>query len=204
MSEEPDLKAQMEEKSRLKKGKISRLREINGLVSALQQELASSLPAQERGGPNPRRIHESIDKLEFQIATSAYTPAQEKELIREVETLKKELNAAIKGNEGWERARKIRAELRNIRDERKAIRKELDALSAELDMLYQKIITQGTREVHKRREGEERREQGRAMAQKRDRIRKEKESYKKEMAPYMKEVDPFVSLEDIAEVKKKK
>ncbi|PIT84082.1 hypothetical protein COU37_05495 [Candidatus Micrarchaeota archaeon CG10_big_fil_rev_8_21_14_0_10_45_29] len=204
MSEEPDLNAQMEEKSRLKKAKISRLREINGKMSQLQQELLSALPAQERSGPNPRKIQESMDKLEFYIATSAYTPAQEKDLIRKVDALKKELKAATKDNEGWEKARKVRAELRDMRDERRAIRKELDALSAELDSLYQKIIAQGTQEVHKRREGEARREQGRTMAHKRERIRKEKELYRKEMEPYMKEVDPFVSLEDIAEVKKKK
>ncbi|MFA5107952.1 MAG: hypothetical protein WC492_00250 [Candidatus Micrarchaeia archaeon] len=205
MEGKDDLRALMEKKSKEKKDLISTLRQTNNEIVDIQKELDAKYPkGDSKKSSSPSRIQERIDKLEFFIATSAYTAAQEKDLIRKLDVLKKEFNAATKDSAQWVALKKLRDDLRAKRDSRKQIRKDLDAMSKELDAIYQSIIEQGTKNVEDRKNREARRDDAHFHARKREDERKYKDAQKKEMAPYMKELDSFVSLEDIAEVKKKK
>ncbi|MFH1306634.1 MAG: hypothetical protein ABIH83_03190 [Candidatus Micrarchaeota archaeon] len=211
MEEKKSPQERMEQKIRDKKTLIRKLRETNNYSSQLQKELNAAFPRNADRKTNPAKIKEKIDRIEFQIATSAYTPAQEKELIRKVEALKKEMEKAMKNSKEWEKVREIRDKLKEKRNERNGIRKELDKISKDLDEIYKSIIERGTKSVMERGERKKKWEEATGRAKRREEIKKrkgeeriEREKQKKEMKPYMKEMNSFVSLEDIAEVKKKK
>jgi uncharacterized coiled-coil DUF342 family protein len=197
------LRERMEQRSAEKKALISSLRAKNSEIAELERTLAISLPKETAGKTSPGRIQEKLDKLEFSIATSAYTSAQEKDLVRQVSVLKKELDGAKKESGEWENAKKIRDALRARRDERRGIRETLDAISKELDELYKEIIEQGMKRAADRKMREEKKEEYEAREKKRSEKKKFAEEKRKESEPYMKEIDPFVSMEEIAEVKKK-
>jgi uncharacterized coiled-coil DUF342 family protein len=203
MEEKVDLHQVMEQKSAQKQKLIKELRASSSQLSQLQAELDAAMPKGGGSKMNPGRIQERIDKLEFQIATAAYTPAQEKDLVRQVSLLKKEFDIAAKDSKEWAVVRELRQKLRNGRQERKEIRKNLDALSLELDALYSKIIEKGKQRVEDRAVRQKKREEYKEREQKREEYRKQRDAERQEIAPFMKEVDTFVSLEDIAEVKKK-
>jgi len=194
----------MEQKSQLKKDKISVLRQVNKQLADLQDKLDAAMPKTDTArSQNPARLQEQVDKMEFYIATTAYTPAQEREMYREVQEVRKRLKQALAEDTVWGKVRAIRGKIREARNQRKEIRKELDSLSAELDGLYKSIIAQGAKSNEQRKEQEHRRSEGRERPYRHDDLRKSREAERSEMAPYMKEMDSFVSLEDIAIVKKK-
>jgi len=193
----------MENKSKEKKDKISVLRAVNKELSELQTELEKNMPKDVNRNKSPAALQKRIDKMEFHIATSAYTPAQEREMLKTITIVRKELKKAMADDKTWGKVREIRAKLREKRQKRKEIRKELDALSAELENLYKSIIAQGTKEVAHRKGMQKKRIEHKERTQKRREYAKQKEANRKEIAPYLKEVDGFVSLADIAEVKKK-
>lgn len=204
MENQDNPKELMEAKSKLKKEKISILRQVNKQLADLQKELDEAMPKdQQARSQNPARLQERVDKMEFYISTSAYTPAQEREMLRQVQEMRKELKKALADDKTWGKVREIRSKLRDARNQRKEIRKELDGLTAELDTLYKAIIAQGAKTAEKRRENEQKRTEFRERSYRREEYRKNQDAQRKEMAPYMKEVDSFVSLEDIAIVNKK-
>jgi uncharacterized coiled-coil DUF342 family protein len=195
----------MEAKSREKKEKIALLRSANKDLSDLQAQLEQEMPKDTATrSQNPSRLQERIDKMEFYIATSAYTPAQEREMLRNVQAERAELKKALADDKTWAGVRAIRSKLREKRQQRKDIRKELDGLSAELDRLYKSIIEQGTKDVAQRKDAQKKRFEARERGARHEDDRRRRDAERQELAPYMKEMDSFVSLEDIAEVKKKK
>lgn len=204
MENSQDPKQLMENKSREKKEKISTLRQVNKELAELQTQLDEAMPKDiANRGQSPAMLQKKIDKMEFHIATTAYTPAQEREMLREVQDARKEMQKANADDKTWGKVREIRSKLREKRQLRKDIRKNLDALSAELDVLYKSIIAQGTKDVENRKDMYKKREESKERSFKHREFRQRKDAERKEMAPYMKEMDSFVSLEDIAEVKKK-
>lgn len=203
MEQGEDLHQKMEQKSVEKQKLIKELRATSAQLMQLQKELEAQAPKEAGGRMSPQRIQEKIDKLEFQIATAAYTPAQEKDLVRQVEILRKEFTVATKDSKEWAAANELRKQLREGRQKRKEIRKNLDALSLELDALYSKIIEKGKARAQDREIRKKKHEEYKEREHKREEYRKQRDAERQEIAPYMKEVDTFVSLEDIAEVKKK-
>jgi uncharacterized coiled-coil DUF342 family protein len=204
VSELETARAQMEEKVKKKRELIKQLRDMAQEISKMQEELKEALPKdRDVRKKSPDRIKEEIEKLEFQIATSAYTPVQEKNMIRRMKTLKAEYKNAIQNNSEWKEVYAIKDKIRTKRKDRKKIKKELDSLSKELDELYKQIIAESAKNAKDRKARFERREDSTQRLKRREDYKKKKAAEKKEMEPYMKEIDSFVSLEDIAEIKKK-
>lgn len=196
-----DPKGLMEQKSKLKKEKITLLREVNKELAQLQAELDEAMPKDmATRSQNPTGLQEKIDKMEFYIATCAYTPAQEKEMVRSVQVIRNELKRALADDKTWGKVREIRTKIRTSRAQRKSLRKELDELSAQLDQLYKTIIETGTKQ---KKDLQQKRTNAKEYTHKKEEYRKQKEAHRKEIEPYMKEVDSFVSLEDIAIVDKR-
>ncbi|VVB56837.1 Uncharacterised protein [uncultured archaeon] len=196
MTDVQALREAMQAKLARKREIIDKLKESNSAIEKAKQELMA-LPQTGRPGRNsPERLEEQADRLEFQIATSAYTPAQEKALIRKLDVIRLELAAAKKEFETSGIGAEARKRLSDARNERRALVGELQTLRKEIDTIYKQLKDTDAQRAAERAERQTRRSAG-------EERRKAREEERKEMEPYMKEVDPFVSLEEIAEIKRK-
>lgn len=206
MSELQTAREKMEAKLARKKELLVRLHVIQARSEPLRGQLhAQGEKLRRLGGTYAlERLQAEAEKLEFSIATSAYTPAQEKELLKRMHGVQERLGAAKEKAKGWEESQKWRAELSVLLGERDAIRKELDGLRVELEALYQVIIRAGSQEILARREQQARTERKKEWAERDVERRKQRREEHDEMAPYLKDShDSHVSLEEIAVIKKK-
>lgn len=207
--------SRMEELEAKKRELVSKIRQVNTELREKRQHIASLLPnIRGKGKMSGRRLVEEVEGIEFQISTTAFTPAQEKSLIKRLKKAKEELDAAMKVDGVREKLDAARVEISALDRQYLEIDGQIKAVRAELDTLYKDILSknrqafeqrQHAREERQRQDGERRqrneREEGfRRMRSERDSRRSEE---RKEMEPFMKEVDPFVSLEEIAEIKRK-
>ncbi len=192
------LREAMQAKLQRKRTIIETLKNSNETVETLRRELMA-LPVAPRSASrsrSPERLAEQIDRMEFQIATSAYTSKQEKDMIRELEAVQAELAAARAEVKASGDGAQVRNKLDAARDERRKLVGELQTLRKDIDSIYQQLKAADEKRAEEMAERRERRSYG-------EEKRKAREEEAKENEPYMKEVDPFVSLEEIAEIKRK-
>jgi len=196
MTDVQALREAMQIKLQRKREIIDNLKASNSAIEAAKKELMA-LPSTGRTGRNsPERLAEQIDRLEFTIATSASTAKQEKDLIRQIDALRLELTQIQKEQQLSGVGAEARKKLETARDERRALVGELQTLRKEIDGIYKELKDSDAQRAQERTDRVER------HSTTNDR-RKAREEERKEMEPYMKEVDPFVSLEEIAEIKRK-
>jgi len=198
------LRAQMEEKQNAKRELVAKLREHNSKIMKIREEIKKvEPPKREKGTRTPNMIKKQIESLEFRISTSAFVPAQEKALLKQIRELQKELVVATKEHKVDAKLDEQYALLKAELSARGEVRSQANRLSAELEEIYQKIIRGGAEHAKKQEEMAEQKRQERIRARiKEARERRKKEEHE-EMKPYMKEYEPYVSLEEIAEIKKK-
>ncbi|MCX8162979.1 MAG: hypothetical protein N3D10_00290 [Candidatus Micrarchaeota archaeon] len=132
------LKEEMENKTKQKIEILKELRKVNLQIKKLREELQRKTPSDKKADPD--LIAKKIEKLEFYISTSAFTAAQEKEAIKKIEQLKKELEENMKNKEEWEAIKKLKAELKEQISRKNEIKKKLGNIIGELDEIYKKII----------------------------------------------------------------
>lgn len=188
----------MQSKLQRKREIIEILKTSNETIEKLRHELMSlPAPATRTGRTrSPARLAEQIDHMEFTIATSAYTSKQEKDMIRDLEVMQAELAAAKAEAKASGDGAQVRFKLDAARDERRKLVGELQSLRKDIDSIYQQLKAADEKRAEEMAERRERRAYG-------EEKRKAREEEQKENEPYMKEVDPFVSLEEIAEIKRK-
>ena len=149
--------------------------EIKALESVLR---AKSRP------PTPGRLRAEVERLEFQIATEAYTLDHELELLKKIKTKKALLEEAV------EFARKG-GRLRRLGEELAVLRKEREGIEAEIQDVKKEIIAM------------RRTEERRVFDQERKRKRTERDSERKrETEKYMGKTKDL-ELGDIAVIRKK-
>lgn len=206
----------MEEKLERKRVLIAKLKELNASMDELHAKLEVLRPQMKSGAmAAAERLADRAEKLEFSISTSAYTPAQERELLKGLKEVQDKLAAAKAGSAAMGEADGLREKIRSIGAERAALRNELDAMRAELESLYQTILKLGASR-HAEREARERGRQeyrakvedrqtrGREWKGRNEERRKAEAEERADMAPFLKDShDPHVSLEEIVEIKKK-
>jgi uncharacterized coiled-coil DUF342 family protein len=196
MTDVQALREAMQIKLQRKREIIDNLKASNSAIEAAKRELMS-LPSTGRPARNsPERLAEQIDRLEFTIATSAGNARQEKDLIRQIDALRLEMAQVKKEAEVSGIGAEARKKLETARDERRALVGELQTLRKEIDTIYKELKDSDAQRAQERTERTVHRSAS-------DERRKAREEERKEMEPYMKEVDPFVSLEEIAEIKRK-
>ncbi|MFH1095035.1 MAG: hypothetical protein V1728_02350 [Candidatus Micrarchaeota archaeon] len=204
MNDLPSARTTMEEKQKLKHGLIEQLRVHNEQIAKIRDAIQTIEPPQrDDGKDSPRRIAKSIEALDFQISTSAFTPAQEKELLRRMQILKKQLAETTQKQTVNTKLDEQYALLRAQLDARTALRKQISTIGDELEQLYQVIIKEGAEHAKARTQMREKRQEYDSRRKERTERTRHREEERKELEPYMKTYDSFVSLEEIAEIRKK-
>ncbi len=196
MTDVQALREAMQQKLARKREIIDQLKASNSAIEKAKQELMNLPHTGRPGKVSPERLEEQADRLEFAIATCAYTPAQEKALLRKLDVIRLELLQVKKEYEASGAGAEARKHLETARNERRALVGELQTLRKEIDTIYKELKDTDAQRAAERTDRTVRRSGN-------DERRKAREEERKEMEPYMKEVDPFVSLEEIAEIKRK-
>ena len=155
-------RAAMESKTARKRELINQLKGMNAKLMALREELNAHAPSVPARRTPTQRLQEQAEHMEFVIATSAYTPAQERAMLKELKVVQAKIGTAAVADQASAQARELRSKLRAALDERSLVQKELDALRSELEAIYQVILKAGAeraqlhakREEYKARQGE--------------------------------------------------
>lgn len=146
MDELKNLKELMEQKTKQKVELLKKLKTLNLGIREKQLEISKKIPKSKEGSViNPDVISKKIEKLEFYISTSAYTPTQEKMIIKKIDELKKQLKSSLENQKEWDEIKKIKEEIKQVSKKKKEIKAELTKIIAELDELYKKIIIFSTK-----------------------------------------------------------
>lgn len=201
---------------------IESLKAKNPLVLAARQKIAALIPfIRGKGAPQAIRLMEEAERLEFSIATEAYTPKKEKDLIKRLREIKKELSKHKELEAAQKKVDEARNELHSIMSEIKSLERQLASCRAACEAKYSEILAerksayearvkkreqkaqkyeQEKREAHQRHE----QEKHRRFEELRQRVRHEKKrEYDDEMAKYMKKHDDTVSMDEIVQIEKK-
>lgn len=164
---------------------IEEIRRINGRLGYKSYEEKAIEPYLKRKEEvRPGRLYRALDDVEFRIATEAYTPKIEKEMIKEAKKIKEGLKEAVVVGKMRKRQSFIRRDIKKLEEERKGVEKRLDEVRKRLRDLYD----------------EKRKREREKMDEKRREEKKKRE--KRKWKDYMKPVDKFVSLEEICIIEK--
>ncbi|MEM3362341.1 MAG: hypothetical protein QXV83_00725 [Candidatus Anstonellaceae archaeon] len=181
------LKELMETKTKEKIEVLKELRKTNLQIKKLIEELKNKTPKDKK--TNPDLISKKIEKLEFYISTSAFTPAQEREALRKIAELKKELNSSLQNKAEWEEVKRLKKLIKEERGKKLEIKKKLTDLIKELDEIYKKIINYSIGSKQKRQK-KQLKEEGGEKKELEGKIESEKE-------------EGYLTLEDILKLSQK-
>jgi len=143
--EYPEMLKQMASLKSEKETLLAKLKESLPALAKLRSELARLRAHTKKSShlPPPAEIEGRIDEIEFQIATSAYTPARERELLKSVDKERKllsESKALYSQHEAFvSKRREFEAADKEIRE----AESRLDALRLQMSSLHMQIVKAG-------------------------------------------------------------
>lgn len=183
---------------------IEQLKAKNPLVLGARRLLSELVPAiRGKGASRVMELVREEEKIEFSIATEAYTPKKEKELLKRLREIHielsrhKELDAARKKVDGQ------RAVLRSLVSDIKSLERQLDGARAACDAKYAEVLAERKAGYEQRQKSRELRKE-RQFQELRERVHSEKKrEYDSEMSKYMKDYDDTVSMNEICVFEKK-
>ncbi|MEM4554322.1 MAG: hypothetical protein QXT25_00535 [Candidatus Anstonellaceae archaeon] len=179
---------------------IQQLKAKNQEAAACRKEIAQikSLISVKGGSKTPKLIAE-VERLEFAIATEAYTPKKEKEMIKKIKALNEEIAKNKEVDELRNKFHEQRRILKEIVSEIKSLESELASVRKACDQKYAEVLAE-------RKEAQERRKQAqqRRLEQLKQRVKEENEKLrKKQLSKYMGTYEDTVTLDQIAIIEKK-
>ena len=188
---------------------LDRLKAKNPLVLESRKRISSIIPALKgAGSTHTMELIREAERIEFSIATEAYTPKHEKELIKRIREIKTELSK----HKELDAARKIieaeRSTLQALLSEIKVLEGELAEVRKQCDVAYSDVLAERKASYEQRQRGREpsqyQREERREGPGPRRRGREDRhEHMDSDMQKYMKDYDDTVSMEEIVIFEKK-
>lgn len=203
-----DPKQKLEALEAKKRELIDKIRNVNSSMRAKRDDVVKLVPSlRGRAWLHGERTKTAVDSIEFEISTSAYTPAQERLMLKRLKKAQGEMDEALKLEGVRGKVEAARKEMGELAAQRDAIDLELRTVRADLETTYKLILESNAaayKQMKEKRQDQRREfEHSRRPQHRQQRPDRRKEEMN-EMAPYMKQHDDFVSLEEIAEIKKKK
>ncbi|GEM_PF-4941525 len=212
MEEQQDPKNRLETLEVKKRELLDRMRKVNNAMRDKREEVIRLVPSlRGKAWLRGEKTKSAVDTIEFEISTQAFTPAQERMLLKKLKKAQEDMDAALKldGMRGKvDEARKVMGSLAAERD---ALDAGLKAVRADLETTYKAILegnANAFKQRNEKREGQRQQREGHRQDSERERFQRQKfdrrKEEEKENAQYMKQHDDFVPLEEIAEIKRKK
>lgn len=190
---------------------IEQLKAKNPSVAAHRHRIASIIPnIRGKGASHTIKLMGEADRLEFSIATEAYTPAKEKEMIKRMRQIKAELSKHKEVDEARKAIEAERTSLHSSIAEIRALEQKLAEARQACEAAYQEVLAERKAAYENRQHA---REQKAHMAQEREhkkfedlkrRVREEKHREEdNEAQKYYKDYDDTVSMDEICIIEKK-
>lgn len=140
MANEEELKAKIEELEKKKSELIERIRQLNRRIRYKKYEQKALLPFLEQTRDVqviPYRKQKRA--LEFRIATSAYTPRMEKELIKQMKKVDEQLDKVKEVERARRKIRYVEKDITDGEGEIGTIETDLKSIREELKKLYDEM-----------------------------------------------------------------
>jgi len=190
---------------------IESLKAKNPLVLESRRKIAEIIPTiRGKGASQAIHLMEESEKIEFSIATEAYTPKKEKDLIKRLREIKKELSKHKELESAQKKVEQERKVLHSLMSEIRSLEQDLASCRAACEQKYSEILAERKSAYESRVKKREERahhieqEKHKRFEELRERVRHEKKKqYDDELAPYMKKHDDTVSMEEIVFIEKK-
>ena len=183
---------------------IEQLKAKNPLVAQARQQLAELIPSiRGKGSSRVMELVREEERLEFSIATEAYTPKNEKELLKRL----REIHAELATHKELDAARKKvdeqRSVLRNAISEIKALERQLAEARQKCDEKYSEVLAERKSAYEQRQKNRDNRKQKQSDDLHRRMHEDRRQEYDSEVQKYMKDYDDTVSMEEIVQFEKK-
>lgn len=194
---------------------LDALKEKNPKVAQARRQIATIIPSlRGKGSSHTLALMREEEKLEFSIATEAYTPKKEKELIKRLREIRAELSKNKEVDAARKKVESERSLLNSLLAEVKSLEAQLSSVRKECDSAYSEVLAERKaayesmqaerrgRQLEQEHQREER--QRRDFEGLRARVKGErKREMDAEMAKYMKDYDDTVSMDEIVVIEKK-
>ncbi|MCX8197738.1 MAG: hypothetical protein N3F07_00885 [Candidatus Micrarchaeota archaeon] len=179
---------------------IEQLKEKNPKLAEARKQIASLLPSLKgKGAGKAVELMREEERIEFSIATEAYTPKQERELLKRLRAIRAELSQHKELDAIRKQVEEKRAEVRALASEIKELEKKLAEARAACDAKYAEVLAERKAAYEKRQRERAQKRQERLSSLLEARKRKRE----KEMAKYMKAFDDTVSMDEIVQIERK-
>ena len=187
-----------------RQGVIEQLKAKNPLVLKARLLLSELVPTiRGKGASRVMELVREEEKIEFSIATEAYTPKKEKELLKRLREIHIELSRHKELDAARKKVDEQRTVLRSLVSDIKSLERSLDGARAACDAKYAEVLAERKAGYEQRQKSREQRKE-RQFQELRERTRAEsKREYDNEMSKYMKDYDDTVSMDEICIFEKK-
>ncbi|VVC01934.1 Uncharacterised protein [uncultured archaeon] len=188
----------------LRQGIIEKLKARNPQVVEARRKIAEMVPAiRGSGASHTMRLAAEAEHIEFSIATEAYTPKKEKELIKRLRDIRQELSKHKEIDDARKAVDAERHRLHELFSDVRSLEHELDDARKKCDAAYGEVLAERKAAYETRQKGREERKQ-KQFEELKTRVREERrKQYDDEIKPYMKNYDDTVSMDEIVEIEKK-
>lgn len=157
------------------------------------KEVRKALEQMRRECPVPARaLRKQRNKLEFRISTESYTLARERELMKHISRVERELSKAEEVERLERKVRLIEGDIRNTEQEIGLIKKQIEETK--------EAMKAARAEADRRRKEQKKREW---EARKREELMDEERKHMEELRPFLGKIEEGVELGHIAVIKKK-
>lgn len=183
---------------------IEKLKGKNPIVSEARKKIAELVPSiRGAGASHTMKLASEAEHIEFSIATEAYTPKKEKELIKHLRGIRqelakhKEIDDARKAVDSQRHA--LHAVVSDVRD----LERELADARSRCDAVYAEVLAERKNAYEQRQKNREEKRH-KQFVELKERVHEEKrKQYDDELKPYFKNYDDTVSMDEICEIERK-
>ncbi|MCX8194530.1 MAG: hypothetical protein N3G22_00255 [Candidatus Micrarchaeota archaeon] len=183
---------------------IDLLKQKNPLVAEARKKIASLLPiVRSAGASHTLRLAAEAERIEFSIATSAYTPKKEKELLKRLRQIRQEIERHKDIDSARRQIEEERKKLRELLKEVRQLEGQLADLRAKCEKTYAEVLAERKAAYEERKRRREELQKRRIEELKRKVREEKKKQYEAEIQPYLKNYDDTVSMSEIVEIEEK-
>lgn len=183
---------------------IEKLKSKNPLVVEARKKIAALVPSiRGTGASHTMKLAAEAEHIEFSIATEAYTPKKEKELIKHLRGIRQELGKHKEIDDARKAVDAQRHALHSVVVDVRGLEQELADVRGKCDAVYAEVLAERKAAYEQRQKNREDRRQKQYVEIQHHVKQERKKQYEDEITPYLKNYDDTVSMDEICQIEKK-
>ncbi len=183
---------------------IEKLKSKNPLVVEARKKIGGLFPSIRGSGPShTMKLAAEAEHMEFSIATEAYTPKKEKELIKHLRGIRRELSQHKEIDDARKAVDAQRHALHSVLADVRGLEHELAEVRNTCDAIYAEVLAERKSAYEQRQKNREDRRQKQFVEIQHHVKQERKKQYDDDITPYLKNYDDTVSMDEIVQIEKK-